>query len=140
MGTIDGVGGTGPARAGWARPSQSGGQGGAGFAVPASAPSPSSAGAAPLPLGGVLETMLALQAVATPEERNRTALRRGQALLGELSRLQAALLRGGEGAEAARAALGSLAAPIEEPADPVLASLLRSIRLRAQVELERLRQ
>lgn len=135
MGTINGVGGARPARAGWARPAQAGG----GFALPSAPPPPPSL-AAPLPLAGVMETMLALQAVTTPEERDRAAVRRGQALLRELTRLQAALLRGGDEPAAALEALGTLAAQIEAPADPALALLFRSIRLRAQVELVRMQR
>ncbi|MBN8907240.1 MAG: flagellar assembly protein FliX [Rhodospirillales bacterium] len=132
MGGIDGVGGATAPQPNWGRAPASGG----GSAVPegpAPTARPVSAGAAG---GVVLEAMLALQAATGPEDPTRRALRRGHELLRVLGRLQAALL-GRQLGQADLEALDSLCGQDEMTADPALAAILGSIRLRARVELAR---
>lgn len=72
----------------------------------------------------------------TPEERDATAARRGQALLQELTGLQAGLLAG----RLPESALRRLAALTEGEAghDPALRELVGGIALRARITLARL--
>ena len=87
------------------------------------------AAATPASLAG----LLALQEF-TAGDQQRQALRHGQALLRELSRLQQAIL-GGDGDDAALAELALLAATPIETADPRLRALIGSVLLRVRIEL-----
>ncbi len=87
------------------------------------------AGAAAAPAQGVAGpqgvSLLALQECAPVAERDARARRQGQALIEELTALQAGLLAG-------------RLDPGEAAADPALAAAIGAIRLRARVELARL--
>lgn len=88
-----------------------------------------------------LDALLALQeagasVAADPGVRDREARRHGRALLEELAELQKSLLSGAdEGASLER--LAALLGRMPAAADPALASILRSVGLRARVELAR---
>ena len=107
-----------------------------GFAVAgdASPPVPNARSAAVAGIG--LETMLALQAVDEAEEFDRAAYRRGAALLAALTHLQRIMLTAEDPALVLRA-LTELASDSPPPADPGLHAILRSVILRARVELAR---
>ena len=113
------------------------GHGGAGFSVPdrGDAATAQAAPLASVPSIG-LETMLALQAVDDAAERDRTARRRGSALIAALSDLQRALL-GHEDPALALGALSGLSADTPEAADPALNAALRAIVLRSRIEVAR---
>lgn len=81
-------------------------------------------------------SLLALQESAPAAERDARARRRGQALIEELTALQAGLLAGRIEPGRLRA-LARLSAG-EAAADPALAAILAAISLRARVELARL--
>jgi hypothetical protein len=78
--------------------------------------------------------LLTLQELGDPAERDARAWRRADDILAELSALQCDML-GGRPADAAR--LRRLAESGEEGADPDLREVVRSVVLRAQVELLR---
>lgn len=114
-----------------------------GFSVPelpVPTPAPPAAHAAPSPHVGVL---LALQEETAGVENargraEREARRHAHDLLRALSDLQRALLGAGD-PEAALDRLEALAAIVpQEAAGPALADVIRSIRLRAALELHRL--
>ncbi len=87
--------------------------------------------------GVVLSSMLALQEYETEAMRDKTARRHGASMLDALARLQNAMLSlGGEKLEDV-ANLRQLAAMSSDAADPGLAHVLGSIRLRAKIELLR---
>lgn len=98
------------------------------------------AGAAAAPAQGVAGpqgvSLLALQECAPAAERDARARRQGQALIEELTALQAGLLAGRLDPARLRA-LAALCAG-EAAADPALAAAIGAIRLRARVELARL--
>ena len=114
------------------------------FRMPAeSAGAGSSAAAASQPARG-LDALLALQetaaAVQDPATRDREARRHGRDLLEELAALQKALLVGDGGEEAGGRALARLVALLRSmpaAADPGLDGVLRSVGLRARLELAR---
>jgi len=83
-----------------------------------------------------LDSLLALQQVDEPAERDRTVHRRGQALLGALGRLQRLLLEDGDQTDALEQ-IRSLAEAMPAAADPGLADAVDLIVLRARIELAR---
>jgi hypothetical protein len=85
-----------------------------------------------------LDSLLALQQVDEPTERDRAAHRRGQALLGALGRFQRLLLEDGD-PTAALEQIRSLAEAMPAAADPGLAVAVDLIVLRARIELARRR-
>jgi hypothetical protein len=101
---------------------------------------PASGGAEAAPAQGAAApqgvALLALQEAAPAAERDARARRRGQALLKELSALQAGLLAGRVDPARLRA-LAALSGG-DPAADPALAAILAAISLRARVELARL--
>ena len=108
----------------------------AGFLVPAGA-APSSSNAHGVmqsaPVGA--SVMLALQEHAGTKAGDQEARRHGQRLLAALAELQRALLSGSEADT-----LQELSRLVEEggqAVDPALAQVIRSIRLRARLELAR---
>ena len=116
---------------------------GSAFRMPAETAGASGAATAASPARG-LDALLALQETAAasqdPATRDREARRHGRDLLEELAALQKALLAGGDGAEAADGALGrlvSLLRSMPAAADPGLDGVLRSVGLRARLELAR---
>ena len=124
---VAGGGATGPGRG--VRP------GAGGFRLGGAAPSASVAAAQGV-AGVQALGLLGIQETAPAAERDARARRRGQALLEELSALQAGLLAG----RADPARLRALAALTrgETAADPALAAAVAAISLRARVELARL--
>ena len=110
------------------------------FRVPGEAASTGAAVTAASPARG-LDALLALQETAVPQDpatRDREARRHGRDLLEELAALQKALLAGGD--EAGEGALGRLVALLRSmpaAADPGLDGVLRSVGLRARLELAR---
>lgn len=114
---------------------------GTAFRVPSEAASTGATVAAASPTRG-LDALLALQETAAapqdPATRDREARRHGRDLLEELAALQKALLAGGD--EAGEGALGRLVALLRSmpaAADPGLDGVLRSVGLRARLELAR---
>ena len=111
---------------------------GTAFRLPPEAPGAGGAAAAASPVRG-LDALLALQETAVaqdPAARDREARRHGRDLLEELAALQKALLSG----EAGEAALGRLVALLRSmpaAADAGLDGVLRSVGLRARLELAR---
>jgi hypothetical protein len=83
-----------------------------------------------------LESMLALQTVDEADERNRSARKRGNALIGALTRLQRAMLSAEDPSSALRA-LNVLASEDPDACDPQLGAILRAIVLRSRVEVAR---
>jgi hypothetical protein len=83
-----------------------------------------------------LESMLALQTVDEADERNRAARKRGNALIGALTKLQRAML-GAEDPSLALRALNVLASDGPEADDPQLGAILRAIVVRSRVEVAR---
>jgi hypothetical protein len=83
-----------------------------------------------------LDSLLTLQQVDEPTERDRAARRRGQALLGALGRLQLLLLVEGDPVPTL-AQLRSLAEGAPAAADPALAAAIDQVVLRARIELAR---
>jgi hypothetical protein len=135
MTVIDRVGSPAAGRPG-AR-AATGNAGAAGF------PPPAEPGAGAACSGGVaasvpvtLDSLLALQQVDEPTERDRAARRHGQALLAALGRLQRLLLEDGDQA-AALAQIRTLAEATPAAADPGLAAALDLVVLRARIELAR---
>ncbi len=129
---VGGVAGSAPAQRATRRSAA-----GQGFALPQAdaaevAETADTGAAAAVALGG----MLFLQEEDGPEIRDRRARRHGQAMLKELGQLQTALLGGAADGEALRR-LSALAGTVPEAADPMLGSLVRSVALRARVELAR---
>jgi hypothetical protein len=80
--------------------------------------------------------MLALQEQAADLTRDRQARQHGQALLHALAALQHAMLAGGAEGESLRH-LAALIAACPPAIDPALDAIIRSLSLRAQVELAR---
>jgi hypothetical protein len=83
-----------------------------------------------------LETMLSLQAIRPPPERDREARRRGAAMLAALTVLQRAILTGSDTVEALRA-LNDAATGDQTVDDPALGEILRAVVLRTRVEIAR---
>ena len=83
-----------------------------------------------------LDSLLALQQVDEPTERDRAARRHGQALLGALGWLQRALLDDGDQA-AVLGRIRRLAEVIPAAADAGLAAAVDMVVLRARIELAR---
>ncbi len=105
----------------------------AGFRLPAASEAlPGSRTSAPAGLEG----MLALQEREADAARDRGARRHGQSLLRELAALQRALLDGG-GDAACLQRLAALGRATPDAADPGLAAIVRSLAVRAAVELAR---
>ncbi len=133
MTMIDGVGPLTPGRPGV----RAGARGATGF-LPLAAPDQdvgSPVGVvAPAPVA--LDSLLALQQVDEPAERDRAARRHGQALLGALGRLQRALLDDGDQA-AVLGQIRRLAEAIPAAADAGLAATVDMVVLRARIELAR---
>jgi hypothetical protein len=101
-------------------------------------------GAAPLnqnarlsPSGAIgLEGLLVLQAVDEGSERDRSARKRGTALLASLTGLQRTLLAGEDPSLALRA-LSELTADDSTADDPGLAAIVRAIVQRSRIEIVR---
>jgi len=105
----------------------------AGFRLPAAGDA-STASPASAPAG--LDGMLALQEREADAARDRGARRHGQSLLRELAALQRALL-GDAGDAACLQRLAALGRATPDAADPGLAAIVRSLAVRAAVELAR---
>ena len=133
MTVIDRVGPVSPGRPGM----RAGTAAGTGFPLPAEpgpdAARPAGVGAA-APVS--LDSLLALQQVDEPTERDRAARKHGQALLAALGRLQRLLLEDGDQADAL-AQIRGLAGVVPEAADPELAAAVDQVVLRARIELAR---
>jgi hypothetical protein len=111
---------------------------GSGFALAEAEDHPVPAGAGtPRSVGGI-DTLLALQGIAFPEdaaERRKRAVHNGRKALDALDALKLSVLTG-TGTAASLARLRSLAAELQlDCGDPRLDSVLSEIALRAQVEL-----
>ena len=133
MTVIDRVGPLTPGRPG-VRPSAGGVSG---FLPPAESGADVAGGAAmgsPAPVA--LDSLLALQQVDEPTERDRAARRHGQALLGALGRLQRLLLEDVDQA-ATLEQIRALAEATPVAADPALAAAVDMVVLRARIELAR---
>lgn len=107
-------------------------QGGSGFDVPEGEDMPPAAPAAP---ASALPGLLTMQEAAAAETGDRAARSHAEAVVQELASLQLALLRGQPAAAASR--LASLARAAPHASDPGLAAVLRTVRLRAEVEAAR---
>ncbi len=113
---------------------------GSGFAIAAdpvgsAMNGPAGAASIPRPAPVSASLMLALQEAMTSETGDREARQHGQKLLAGLAELQRALLSG-EGGDA----LGRLLVLVETmptAADPGLAQVISSVRLRVRIELTR---
>lgn len=132
MSMIDGLGPTPPVRSGMRTPVS----GRAGFGIPADAGRDAQMAAVGMPTPVALDAMLALQETEVESEQDRVARRYGQAVLATLDMLHRVLLAGGDVARVLER-LHTLADGAPRAADPALASILDSIRLRAWVELAR---
>ncbi len=124
-----GIGRTAPAREG-AKPateSFSVGDGAAPVANPVRLSSVSGIG---------MESLLTLQGIDEPTERDRAARKRGNAMLALLTKLQHAMLAGEDPAAALRA-LNDLSADEAVAADAELGAILRAVVLRSRVEIAR---
>ena len=112
---------------------------GAAFRLPAEPTGAAGTAAATAPARG-LDALLALQETAASigdgATRDREARRHGRDLLEELAALQRALLSGDAG-EATLGRLGALLQSMPAAADPALGAVLRSVALRARLELAR---
>lgn len=90
---------------------------------------------AAVPMSGVsMVSLLAMQEAESEAQQDREARQHGEAVVDELTGLQLALLGHGEGNTARLIRL------VERPvvaSDPMLAGLLRAVRVRAAVELAR---
>lgn len=90
-----------------------------------------------LPSSGVtITSLLSMQEYESPEQQDQRARHHGEAITDALGELQRALL--GDGAPE----LGRLTALVERPiyaSDPLLAGIVRALRVRAGVELARRR-
>ncbi len=84
--------------------------------------------------GVAVASLLALQESESGLQQDREARQHGEAMVDELTEVQRALL-GERGPDLNR--LASLAARPLAASDPVLAGLLRAVRLRAGIELAR---
>ena len=133
MATIEGLGPMSPGRPG----PRMAVVGRTGFALPSQAGREAAHTAAVgMPAPVALDTMLALQEAEVETEQDRIARRYGQAVLAALEALQRILLAGGDVARAIDR-LHVLADGAPRAANPALAAILDSIRLRAWVELAR---
>jgi hypothetical protein len=133
---MSGIDRVGPLPPGRPRP-RVGTGGAAGFLLPAepdgeAARSTGVAGSASV----ALDSLLALQQVDEPTERDRAAHRHGQALLGALGRLQRLLLDDGDQTQALEQ-IRLLAEATPAAADPGLVAALDMVVLRARIELAR---
>ncbi|HVC59118.1 MAG TPA: flagellar assembly protein FliX [Acetobacteraceae bacterium] len=134
MTMINRVGPLPPSRPG----ARTGGGTAAGFLPPA-APGPDASRAEGVALAApvALDSLLALQQVDEPAERDRAARRHGHALLAALGRLQRALLEHGDEAAALGQIRGLAEAAPAAAADPGLAASVDLVVLRARIELAR---
>jgi hypothetical protein len=133
MATIEGLGPMSQVRSA----TRMGMTGRGGFAVPQEAGGgPAQAPSVGMPAPVALDAMLALQEAEVETQQDRIARRYGQAVLAALEALQRVLLAGGDVA-GALSRLHVLADGAPRAADPSLAAILDSIRLRAWVELAR---
>ncbi|MGA3403095.1 MAG: flagellar assembly protein FliX [Acetobacteraceae bacterium] len=134
MTVIDRVGPLPPARPG-ARAATTGATG---FLPPAE-PGPDAGRATEVAASApvALDSLLALQQVDEPTERDRAARRHGQALLGALGRLQRLLLLEDGDQRAALQQLHALVDTMPAAADPGLAAAIDLVVLRARIELAR---
>lgn len=82
------------------------------------------------------DSLLFLQEIEPPEERDARSRRHGSAVLDLLARLQRSLLEGGN-TEGAIQSLAQLAASPPVAATPALQAAIEAISLRAHVELAR---
>jgi len=133
MTVIDRVGPPAPSRPG----ARAGAAATAGFLPPAG-PGPDAARAEGMSMSApvALESLLALQQVDEPTERDHAARRHGTALLVALGRLQRALLEDG-GQAGALEQIRALAEATPAAADPGLAAAVDMVVLRARIELAR---
>jgi hypothetical protein len=81
-----------------------------------------------------LDSMLALQAVDEASEHDRTARKRGTAMIAALTKLQRITLADQDPSQAL-SALNDLTADSPAADDPGLQAILRAIKLRARVEI-----
>ena len=95
------------------------------------------ASAAPL---ATMDALLALQGNEDPAERRRRSARQGHDMLDALDHLKAALLSGRVAVADLQAIAGRLAERAEASGDPRLDEVVAHIRLRAEVELAKLRR
>lgn len=86
--------------------------------------------------GIALDSLLTLQAVDEAEERDKSAKKRGLAMIAALTDLQRAMLAEEDPALTLRA-LSELAADGPLAADPGLAAVLRAVVLRSRLEVAR---
>jgi hypothetical protein len=106
------------------------------FSVENSA-SPIGQSARPSAVAGIgLDSMLALQAVDEAVERDRSARKRGSAIIAALTNLQRTMLAA-EDPSAALRAMSELTTDTPLAHDPGLAAILRAVVLRSRVEIAR---
>ncbi len=87
---------------------------------------------------GSLDALLALQAVASPLERRRKAVRRAGRILDVLDDIKLALLSGELSPQALDQLVGAVREQRENADDPRLDALLNEIETRAAVEIAKL--
>ena len=88
-----------------------------------------------------MDAILALQGQAAhPDERRRRSARQGHDMLDALDRLKAALLSGRVAASELQAIAGRLAERADASGDPGLDEVVAHIRLRAEVEMAKLKR
>jgi hypothetical protein len=133
MTVIDRVGPVSPGRPG----ARAGTGTGSGFPLPAEL-GPDAARMAGVTASSpvALESLLALQQVDEPTERDRAARRHGQSLLGVLGRLQRLVLEDAD-PTATLEQIRTMAEAMPAAADPGLADALDQVVLRARIELAR---
>lgn len=100
-----------------------------------SEPAADSASDVATPTPVALDSLLWLQQVDPPVERDHAARRHGQALVAALGRLQRALLSGST--DNVLEELRALAGGVPQAADPELAAAIDHVVLRARIELAR---
>jgi hypothetical protein len=83
-----------------------------------------------------LESMLALQGVDEAFERDRSARKRGTAIIAALTKLQRAILAEDDPSQALNA-LNELTSDSPAAADPGLGAILRAVVLRSRIEIAR---
>ena len=111
-----------------------------GFAVPNQAAPKAGAAQTPIPSSAIssLDSLLALQAEDTPQERRRRAISRADSLLDQLDDLRVATLSGRVMHSQISKLSSSLRERLEGVDDEKLQSILDDIELRAEVELAKL--
>jgi hypothetical protein len=110
---------------------------GAGFEVGAPAPAEEPQAVSPALELGPLEGLLALQEREAGAASEREVRRFGQAVLGELTKVQAGMLSPAGVARADLQRLAGLCAHVPYTEDATLRTLLQAVVLRARIELAR---